>query len=119
MSGRFNPFQSRQQEVLRPHQVSDATKARKLLAKLQRKRPCVWVEISSLEAPPSVHQLHELDGATSAVVFLNQRPAVPLADPLPPVLDELIRRLWKNFNKLYLIQFGETELEGPAGDENG
>jgi hypothetical protein len=117
MSGRFNPFQSKRQEVLRTHTVPDAGKARKLLAKFQRKRPCVWLEIPNPEEPAAVSQLETLDGATSVVLFLNGAAVTPLPDPLPPALDALVTRLWKNFNKLYLLRLGEVEPPDPSGDD--
>ena len=117
MSGRFNPFQSKQQEVVRPHRAANENKARKLLAKFQRKRPCVWVEVPNLEDPAAVAKIEGLDGAMSVVLFLNTGSSTPVPDPLPPVLDALVTRLWKNFNKLYFVLLGDSEPAGSTPNE--
>ena len=111
MGGKFNPFASKQEEVLRRHLVPTPAKARKLLAKYERKRPCVWVEIPDLESPDAQRQLEALDGSVTAVVFLTGTPALLLPDPLPPILDQLIRRFWNEFKKVHLIQLGEAEAD--------
>ena len=116
MSGRFNPFQSKQQEVLRPHWVTDEKQARKLLAKCERKRPCIWVEVADLAAPASIQEIDQLDGATSVVLFFNSAATGSVPDPLPGPLDALVTRLWKHFNKLYLLLRGEN---GPAAVGEG
>ena len=117
MSGRFNPFQSKQQEVLRMHLVPDEGKARKLLAKFQRKRSCVWVQIRRPGDEAAVRQLEALDGTTSVVLFCADMSVTDALEPLPPVLDALVTRLWKNFNKLYLIRLGESGSEGCSTDD--
>jgi len=118
MSGRFNPFQSKQQEVFRPHFVADAGKARKLLAKCQKKRPCVWAEVTSLETPEASTVIEGLNGETSVVLFLNTGGPTPVPSPLPPVLDALVGRLWNNFNKLYLALLGTGDAGTGAAEEN-
>jgi len=55
MSGKFNPFHSKQTEVLRIRTVTTRNKALKVLEKLQRKKPCVWAEIQGLILAPNKH----------------------------------------------------------------
>jgi len=117
MSGGFNPFGTKQQEVLRTRAVPDEGKARKLLAKLQRKRPCRWVQVPKLEDPAAAQTLEALDGQTSVVLFLSDPSPAPVPESLPPLLEALIARLWKHFNRLYLVRLGEGEEHDGGGEE--
>jgi hypothetical protein len=103
MSGKFNPFQSRESEVLREQTVTSRDQARKAFAKVRRKRPCLWSEIPSLSDPAADPILAALTGETCVLLFVTSAPNPRLPNPLPPALDALVSRLWKNFNKLWLI----------------
>jgi hypothetical protein len=115
MSGKFNPFQSRQAEVLRTHTVSKRTKALKIFEKLQLKRPYVWVEIPDTVDSAVEQKLNELNGETSVALFIEEISDKPVWISPPPVLDALIDRLWKHFNKLHIIQRVE-KVEGSSSD---
>jgi len=104
MSGKFNPFQSKRAEVLRTHTVSKHAKALKIFDKLQRKRPYVWAEIRDMADPAAQQQLDELNGETSVALFIETISDKPAWASPWPVLDALIDRLWKHFNKLHIIQ---------------
>lgn len=104
MSGKFSPFQSKASEVLRDRTVTDPDQARKAFAKAQRKRPCVWAEIPSLSDPAAERVLGALTGEIGVVLFVASVNDPQLPNPLPPALDALISRLWKNFNKLWLVR---------------
>ena len=114
MSGKFNPFQSKQAEVMRTHTVTKRTKALKIFDKLQLKRPYVWVEIQDMVGPAAEQKLSELNGETSVALFIDVISDKPIWISPLPVLEALIDRLWKHFNKLHIIQKVEKE-EGKAG----
>jgi hypothetical protein len=117
MSGKFNPFQSKRAEVLRTHTVSKRAKALKILDKIQRRRPYVWVEIQDVADPATERQLNELDGAMSVALFVEAISDQPVWDSPWPVLDALIDRLWKYFNKLHIIQRVEKVEDSGADAE--
>jgi signal recognition particle GTPase len=118
MSGKFNPFQSKQAEVVRTHTVSKQTKALKIFEKLQRKRPYVWVETLDIVDPAAEQKLNELNGETSVALFIEAISDKPIWISPRPVLDALINRLWKHFNKLHIIQRVEkVEESAPEAEE--
>ena len=113
MGGKFNPFQSKQAEVVRMHAVANRKKALKVFGKLQRKRPYVWAEIQDTANPAAEQTLSQLDGETSVALFINE----PVLTTPTPALDALITRLWKHFNKLHIIQRVELGDEGALEGE--
>ena len=117
MGGKFNPFQSKQAEVVRIHTVANRKKALKVFGKLQRKRPCVWAEIKDTANPAAEQTLNQLDGETSVVLFINAIANEPVLTTPTPVLDALITRLWKHFNKLHIIQRVDLGDEGALEGE--
>ena len=118
MSGKFNPFHSKQTEVLRIHSVTTRDQALKRFEKLQRKKPCVWAEIQGFTDPGAEQTLNGLDGETNVVLFIAAILDKPIEPPLPPAVDALVTRLWKSFKKLYLIQRIEPLGEGAPEAED-
>ena len=119
MSGKFNPFHSKQTEVLRIRTVTTRTKALKVFEKLQRKKPCVWAEIQGFTDSGAEQTLNGLDGETNVVLFIDAILDKPIEAPLPPALDALVTRLWKTFHKLHVIQRVESVSEGtPAAEDD-
>jgi hypothetical protein len=117
MGGKFNPFQSKQAEVVRMHAVANRKKALKVFGKLQRKRPYVWAEIQDTANPAAEQTLSQLDGETSVALFINAIANEPVLTTPTPALDALITRLWKHFNKLHIIQRVELGDEGALEGE--
>ena len=111
MPGKFNPFQSKQAEVMRTHNVGGREKALKIFEKLQRKRPYVWIEVEAIATAAAEQKLNELTGETSVALFVNAMTRHDLAAVLTPALDALVVRLWKSFNKLHIIQRVEKSGE--------
>ncbi len=103
MGGKFNPFQSKKDEVIRTHAVPNRADAEKLFEKLQRKRPYVWAEIQDLTGPAAAHTLDGLSGESSVALYVDSDEDPCALAKLPSALDELVTRLWKNFNKLHII----------------
>ena len=68
MAGKFNPFQSKKEEVVRRHQVDSRKKALKILQKLERKRPYIWAEIESTAGPDAERKLNKLSGEVSVAL---------------------------------------------------
>jgi hypothetical protein len=108
MGGKFNPFQSKHAEVVRIHRVADRKKAQKVFQKLERKRAYIWVEVQALTDPASEQTLNQLNGETSVALFIEAISDQPASPVMTPALDALITRLWKNFNKLHLLQRVES-----------
>ena len=117
MGGKFNPFQSRQSEVVRTHTVARRTKAMRIFEKVQRKRACDWLEVQDINDPAAEQKLNELSGETSVALFIEAAALRPAETIARPAVDALITRLWKNFNKLYLIQRVEGAEESASEDE--
>jgi hypothetical protein len=117
MSGKFNPFQSKPAEVLRTHTVAKRKQAQKIFEKQQRKRPCVWSEIQDTTLPAVEKTLNDLNGESSVVLFIDAILDQPFWASPSPALDALINRLWKNFNKLHLVQRVDTAETGASAEE--
>ena len=110
MSGKFKPFQSKQAEVLRIHTVNQQSKALKLLEKLQRKRPYVWLALD-LSDPAAEQKLNGLTGETSVALYIEAGATQADWSSPPPLVEALIHRLWLNFNKLHIIQKVDTSTD--------
>jgi len=105
MPGNFKPFQSKQEEVVRLHEAGSRKKALKLFEKFQQKRPCVWCEVQDLVSPATEKALAEFTGEPSVAVFVTGTCPPESALLSFGALEALVTRLWRNFNKLYLIRF--------------
>lgn len=118
MSGKSNPFHSKEAEVVRLRAVASREKALKVLGKLQHKRPYVWAEIGDFSNPASQPVLDSLTGETSVALFVDHV-SDPAASLSLPAMAALITRLWKNFNKLQILHRVESGQDGGSPEESG